>query len=185
MSTNTEEVIRDMQRRLNELRTSNKPMAKGVASTHTMQMSRIYVQGLNCAGTKIGDYNSRHEIRVSPKDAPVASALPLGGKGGKKKKKNGKPYKTAFFDSYRDFRSNQGRETGFVNLLLSGNLRSDNAKSLTRTNNETWVTGVSRAENSRKIDGAQSRFGCIYKLTKNEREHLVKVVTEERAKLGI
>jgi len=139
-----------------------------VTEVHSRQVKRIFEQGLNGNGAKIGNYNSSDPIYIKPDESP--KGFPTKGKNGETTFKNGKQHKTGYFDSYKAFRQAISRETGFVNLRLTENLKFDFTNSLTLMGN-VYVTGTKKKENSLKVDGAIDKYGVeTFILTDNERE---------------
>ena len=137
-----------------------------------MQVDRIFGQGLNSNNAQIGAYNSTDPLYVNPKNAPkkfTPRGKPTGKrKTGKTRFKNGEPHITKYFKSYKDFRSNQGRKTGKVDLVLSGDLKSDYSTPPERVSNTNYVAGVSRTRNADKLEGMEEKYGDIFGLTKEE-----------------
>lgn len=176
-----QEYIVDQQRKLNELRTKNLPLARAAADTNAMQVKRIFTDGGKSSGGKIGSYNSTDPLYVSPKLAP--KSFPTKGKGGKSKFNNGKSHKTGYFASYKAFRANQGRETSFVNLNLFGNEQSDMANSLTQVTVNKWTSGFKRNENADKKRGQEAKYGIIFDLTKAEQESFLNILELETIKI--
>ena len=183
MANSTDDFIVKLKDRLKKLE-QNLPLKTAVLSVHSIMVDRIFNKGENANSGKIGKYNSTDELYVNPKFSP--KKFPTKGKTGKTKFKNGNIHKTGFFKSYKDFRSAQGRQTGFVNLNLSGILFRDFAASLTRVNANQYQTGLKNKANIGKLEGNEDRFGNnIFKLTKSEKKELVKIITKERLRIGI
>jgi hypothetical protein len=176
----TEEYIAKMRKNLNEILQNNKPLAAAVATTHAEQMQRIFTKGKDSTGGNIGAYNSTDPLYVNPNTAP--RKFPKKGKTGKTKFKNGNDHKTGFFSSYKAFRASQGRQTSFVDLVLSGQLRSDVSNSLTRLNSNVWVTGTKNSANSEKAAGAEAKYGNIFNLNTDEKKEFKEVLKFELLK---
>src|ERR1044072_1545261 len=94
-------------------------------NAHAEMTDRIFVRGERAGGGKIGDYENTKPLYVNPKNMPTTKKNPVQGKNGEKKFKNGKAHKTRYYSSYKDYHSQQGRPSEFVNLFLFGNLQSD------------------------------------------------------------
>ncbi len=92
----------------------------------TLQASnvrRIHNNGLNTRMQKIGRY-SKTPLYVNPKNSP-RRFQPKGKTGKTVFTKTGKPHVTRYFgDGYAGLRKITGRETSFVNLQLTGGLKS-------------------------------------------------------------
>lgn len=139
-----------------------------VTEVHSRQVKRIFEKGLNGDEGKIGSYNSTDPLYVDPDTSP--KKFPLKGKNGETTFKNGKSHKTGYFDSYKAFRGAIGRETSFVNLRLTENLKFDFTNSLT-LDGSFYLTGVKKKENADKVNGLADKYGNVtFMLTDNERE---------------
>ncbi|MHA1289470.1 hypothetical protein DRO66_00320 [Candidatus Bathyarchaeota archaeon] len=126
---------------------------------------RIFIDGGNSAGGKIGEYSVK-PYYANPKTSPTAT---------NKTGKTGKTIQGGYYKGgYKEFRAQQGRESGFINQRLTNNLQSDfnNAESgfvLQQTGDLTYSIVIDRPENIRKIEGQEKRFGPIFtELTKDE-----------------
>lgn len=146
-----------------------------VVSVHTIQTQRIFVEGKNSNGSNIGAYNSTDPLYVNPNNAP--KKFPTKGKTGKTVFKNGRKHKTGYFTSYKAFRQNQGRQTGTVDLRLSGIMFRDFAASIVRQGN-IWVVGFKNKENVGKFEGAQEKYGEVFKFTEAERKKFREVAAK-------
>lgn len=137
-----------------------------VSDVHAMQTQRIFVGGKNSQNSNIGSYNTSNPLYVNPKYAP--KKFPTRGKNGATKFKNGKQHKAGYFTSYSAFRQNQGRQTAFVDLRLSGALFRDYASSIVRIDNK-YIVGVKNKDNADKLQGAIKKYGAtVFRLTPNE-----------------
>ncbi len=173
----TQAYIAKIRSKLEGLKQNNKPLAIAVANTHAHQMGRIFIDGKASNGTNIGSYNSTKPLYVNPLTAPKKFAKK--GMSGKTKFKNGKPHKTGYFSSYKDFRAALDRPTSFVNLNLSSQLVKDISNSLTKVSANKYVTGTKNKHNSNKLEGAEDKYGKVFSLTKSEREKFKKVLQAE------
>lgn len=145
-------------------------LAKGVwverAARDTMTLSdaRIFSDGKNSKNTKIGNYSTK-PIYIDPDAAP--RAVSNTGKTGKK-------IKSGFYPKgYKQFRSQQGRESAFVNLRLTGELESDYANSTNgprpiKINNLSYKITLNKQVNIDKKKGAEKKYGRIFLLTRKE-----------------
>lgn len=168
------------KKKLTEL---DKAFGRTVATIHADQMVRIFQEGERQSGGKIGAYNTTKPLYVNPKLVPKKFAPK--GKDGEVKFKNGKPHKTGYFNNYKDFRQSQNRQVGFVDLKLSGQLQSDITNSLQKQG-DTWIAGTKNPANTAKLEGAIDKYGAdVFKLSKEEREKLVDILTKERLEIGI
>lgn len=153
-----------------KLNAMNAELAKGMwiekAAKDTMSVSdkRIFSQGKDSTGGKIGSYSVK-PIYISGDDAPRA----VNHKG-----KTGKKIKGGYYKGgYKQFRKQQGRESKFVNLRLTGELRSDYDNSDAgptpiKVNNLTYKVTLNKPINIKKKQGAEDKYGLIFPLTKKE-----------------
>ena len=114
--------VDDFIKRLRELPNKiiqNNIQISVIAANEAMaeMLDRIFVKGLAADGTKIGDY-SNDPIYVSVPYPQLRNAgLRKKGRQGKKTKRS------AFFSKgYKEFRQQAGRQSGFVDLNLTGSL---------------------------------------------------------------
>lgn len=127
-----------------------------VSEVHARQVKRVFEQGLNSNGAKIGTYNSTDPLYVDPDKSP--KSFPTRGKTGRDTFKSGAKHKTGYFDSYKAFRQAISRESSFVNLRLTENLKFDFTNSLTLSGS-VYQSGVNRKENVGKVDGIADKYG--------------------------
>lgn len=156
----------------------NIPLGIAAADTHAMMVERIFTDGLNSSGSKIGTYAIAPPMYIETKFGAPIKKTPKG-KYGEEKFKNGKPHKTTYFESYKAFRQAESKESSFVNLNLFGNLKIDFETGIRRVSNKIWESFVKRSDSGDKIDGTESKYGKVFFLTKNERENFKKVLQVE------
>lgn len=146
---------------------------------------RIFEEGKNSSGSTIGTYKNNNELYVSDSRSPRAGNH----KGKPNEQGKSKTIKTTYYESYKGFRSKQGRESNFVNLRLFGRLMSDffNAPVSDKVPAEAspimvdsfqYYTRV-RDENTGKMKGAEAKYGRIFAHTKEERERFNRTLTFE------
>jgi len=148
---------------------SEAPYFLAASSTHGDMSERIFTKGQKADGSEIGKYNSTDPLYIGALDTP--QALPKAGKYGQTTFKNGKPHKSTYFESYKDFRSTIGRRSDYVNLQLFGNLMTEFSATLKRDDNlgRIWFASVTRTDNLGKALGAEARYGSIFAATQAER----------------
>ena len=158
---------------------------------------RIFTQGGNANGGAIGQYNSSDPIYLNPKKAFGGSKLGTPrGKNGDTQFKNGKPHATVYLDSYKDYKAILGKPSGggFVNLELSGDLKSDfeNGKVPTPTQlgPHEYAVQLKRQINIDKVKGLENNsyksrpaYGKIFALTNQEVENFIEDIKFEFAKI--
>jgi len=127
---------------------------------------------------------------LNPKKAFGGSKLGTPrGKNGDTKFKNGKPHVTVYLDSYKDYKSILGKPSdgGFVNLELSGDLKSDFENGAVPTPTQIgpheYAVQLKRNININKVAGLESRYGKIFALTNQEVENFIEDIKFEFAKL--
>jgi hypothetical protein len=162
----------------------NIPLGLAAASAHAEKCERIFTKGLNSNGGRIGQYNDSNSLYINPNDkkrSPIKTT-PIGKNGDTVFKSTGKPHLTTYFKSYKDFREKIGREGGFINLVLFGNLKINfennsrgNGPEPVKVNANEYHTGLDN-ENSLKKSGAEKRFGDIFDHTKGEIDTFHRVV---------
>ena len=135
---------------------------------------RIFIDGLNSSGSKIGNY-STSPMYVSPKQFHNKSGFRAIGKptkDGKPRKKEGR--KTMYLPGgYKQLRAVQGDKSDSVNLNYRGLLHTDFVSHIAINGNYVEVR-LARETSRKKVEGNEKRFGSIFKLTKQEREFYVK-----------
>lgn len=190
-----DQFIKKQEAILEKIVKQDTPLAVASRDTMTMQAERIFVDGGDSSGGSIGKY-SKEPYYVNPLPQRFPKQFAPKGKDGKKKFKNGKDKKTRYLkDGYFEFRKLQGRQNAFVDLSMSGDLQSDfannpgisaklpaNIKPIMVTVHH-YKTTLKREANIDKKDGAEDRFGTIFKLTKAEVMHFRKILALEFKKL--
>jgi hypothetical protein len=151
---------------------------------------RVFTKGGNADGGQIGQYNSTDPIYLNPKKAFGGSKLGTPrGKNGDTKFKNGKPHVTVYLDSYKDYKAALGKPSGggFVNLELSGDLKSDFENGSVPTPQQAgpheYFVSLKRPINRDKVAGLESRYGKIFALTNQEVDNFIEDIKFEFAKL--
>jgi len=154
---------------------SGKPMETAVRSVMAQMVVRIFEDGIKSDGSPIGQYNDSDELYVDPDTLPKTIA-PRGKPG---KERNVANRKTTYFKSYKALRSEVGRESGKVNIRLTNDLQSDwsnasvgdgiasNPKPKVISPTEYHIV-LKRDNNADKRKGLESRYGDIFRLTKEE-----------------
>lgn len=136
------------------------------------QSQRIFEDGKKTDGSTIGSYDSK-PFYADPDASPKATT---------KKGKRGKAIKGGYYaGGYRQYRAQQGREAGFVNLRLNNELQSDYANlNISVSSNQvvppkpTVVTPlllkvvIKKPINQQKIKGLEAKYGVIFNLSQSE-----------------
>lgn len=175
-------------RRVAKLIESENIMKKAVLAVNEIRMKRIFQDGLNSNGSKIGTYNSTTPVYISPDKAP---------KKVNQKGKNGKAIKSGYYKSYKDFRRAMGREDSFVNIRLNNELQNDLANgSLAKATNKVnlkvnpikvskgvYKVVIKKDENIKKIKALEAKYGSIIEHTKEEKELFNQIIDREVAEI--
>lgn len=171
----TSEKIAQLRRQLTIIE-SGKLVQIAAQDTHVQMVDRIFNKGLNAQDGQIGTYNTSNELYVNPNNSP--KKFPTKGKTGESKFKNGEPHKTGYFESYSNYRSKVGRPTSKVNLVLFGDLQNDFGKAVFKLT-ETKYASLVRGANGDKVEGAEAKYGNIFRLTPKERTNFKQVLAFE------
>ncbi len=147
-----------------------------IAARDSMSESvqRIFMRGQKSSGDSIGSYSTKAAY-FSPKNTP---------KDTNHTGKTGKRIKTGYYaGGYAELRSQQGRESSFVNLRFTNELQSDYANaSIDPTSNRiaspTPIPGgkniflitLNKQINIDKRDGLEDKYGLIFDLTTKEEQ---------------
>jgi len=185
-----EEFNRKLKEALLEIQANDVPLRLASYGSVAEVSLRVFTKGGNADGGQIGQYNSTDPIYVNPKKAFGGSKLGTPrGKNGDTTFKNGKPHATVYLDSYKDYKAILGKPSGggFVNLELSGDLKSDfeNGKVPTPTQlgPHEYAVQLKRNVNIDKVAGLESRYGKIFALTNQEVENFIEDIKFEFAKI--
>lgn len=145
-------------------------MRLAVQDTLAAMSTRIFIDGKNSDEGKIGNYDTK-PFYANPKTSPVAT---------NKTGKTGKKIQGGYYaGGYKEYRGQQGRESGFINQRLSGDLQSDfnNGSSgfnLNQTGELCFSISIDKPENVAKVKGQEARFGPIFtELSKSEESLLL------------
>jgi hypothetical protein len=156
------------------------------------QVVRIFEEGKNSNDSKIGAYQSNKEMWISDDASPRKGTH----KGKPNAQGKSKKITTTYYESYKGFRGEQGRESGFVNLRLNGRLMSDLANAPvdrkdaripsdikpTKVNGFEYYTLI-RGENVVKKQGAEAKYGKIFSHTKGELERFNRTLKFELSRV--
>lgn len=194
MSITTQEFLNKLQRIQLKLKEDDTPLRLASYSAIALQSVRIFTQGKDSSGSKIGDY-SQKDIWINP-DAKSFVPRNSGGFTGKGKTGKsvfaltGKPHKTTFFEGWKGFREAQGLQSGTVDLNYTGELFSDfcnpqgGVPTTRKVTNTEFVTSLKRNLSKLKLAGNEDRFDAtIGNLTDSEKDKFYTVARFELRKL--
>lgn len=160
-------------------------MGIATADTHAKMSARIFEEGKTATGGDIGQYGGGPlyiNPNRSPKKFPVKGKPDSKGKGDTKFE-NGKEHKTGYFESYKAYREKIGRQTGKVDLVLSGSLQSDFSNGLIKKDDFTYNVSVKNVKNRKIIEGVQEKYGNVFSPSQQESENFKDVFNFEVQRL--
>lgn len=176
-----------IERVISALEKENKPLLLAVQSVNALRAKRIFVDGLNSSGGKIGNYENTKPVYVKDSQAP---------KKVNHKGKTGKTIESGYYKSYKDFRSSMGRESGFINLRLNNDLQSDMSNcQITKDSNSvpapapikvdtnTYKVSLKRPINAKKKEGLEKKYGPVFAHTKEELDKYYGTLAFEQKKI--
>ncbi len=173
----TNDFIKILRKKVEVIK-SGKLVKIAAQDTHVKMSERIFDENKNASNGKIGEYNSTDPIYVNPNNSPKKFPT-LGKPNDKGKRKKGE---TGYFESYKAFREKIGRQTQEVDLKLHGRLQSDWSKGVKEITPLIYSSGVNQ-DNYDKVKGAEERYGNIFGLTKEEKQHFKDVLEFESIKV--
>lgn len=140
-------------------------------------LQRVFVDGDNSSGSKIGDYSTKPEYFTKSQFVKTAAFKAIGKNGETKFKTVTRPRKSMYLNSgYKEFRDIQGRPTNTVNLDLSGSLKR--AYRVFKFG-DSVLFGQNDTEEHKKIEGLTERFGEWQSLTQEEIDRLKASIPEQ------
>lgn len=194
-----------------EILTKDPPLKLAAYSVLAIQSERIFTNGKNVDGLT-HQYNSTDELYVNPKTSPGKKFKPEGKpkgegqKGERKKKANikfgGRGFskekpskiatdrKTKWFASYKSYRETIGFNTNFVNLQLSGELKSDfenprgKKPTPTEINVHEYVIELNKELSTKKVEKFNLKYGNVFGLSKFEIEEFYRIAALEFVRLA-
>ena len=150
----TKEYIQHIQRNVEQLRREEVPLALAASTAHDIYINRIFNENVDANGSPIS-------IQVSTKT----------------------PRRGAYSRTYAKTRLSRGRQIGTVDLVLEGLLRTNITTSLQKSG-DVWVSGTTRAIETRKLENAIRLYGeKVFILSDEARKKAVEVAQFEYAKI--
>lgn len=165
---------KQLDKSVKDIKNFTEPLKLAAYTTTAKMGERIFDEGKTQSGQNIGSYSTK-PIYVSLSVAPKPKGAPTG-KSGKSKFKDGKGHKSKYFDDgYKGYRDNVGRQTGFVDLSLTGELRMDfgNQKQPAeprKINDFEYQIRLEKSINQDKREGADEKYGAIFTPSESEKE---------------
>lgn len=152
-------------------------VAIAAQDTHSKMLERIFEQGKKQDGSDIGEYDTKKPLYINPVFAPKSFAPK--GKNGSTKFENGTNHKTAYFESYAEYRKKIGRKTDKVNLVLSGLLQSDFGRGVIKISDFVYTSRVSTERSKKIIEGMNEKYGEVFGLTESEKVNFKEILKYE------
>lgn len=178
-----EQHFRKMRKQAQELKRKNVPLEIAARTTHALITNRIFHEGKNSSGSRIGSYNTTTELWASDENLRRA---------GTHRGKTGNPTKTSYYKSYKDLKRQQGFNANVVNLRMKNELQSDFANAriaegsdsppkpnTIKVNPNEYRIVLRKQINVEKKAGLEQKYGAIFNHTKAERKQFYKVVQKE------
>lgn len=208
-----QEFIIGLENRVKNLKTFTDPLKIAAFSATAEMGQRIFDDGRKEDGSLMGHYNVK-PIYVSLNATPKPKGAPTGKPSGKTRKKkitrfasetsselvtttvetlmagkskfkNGKRHKSKYFEKgYREYRENVGRQTAFVDLSMTGELRMDfsndkKAAEPVKINEFEYQIRIDKDINQKKVGGQEERYGDIFTPSAKEKELFFSVIQKE------
>lgn len=143
-------------------------------TTLSQNLSRVHNEGKTADDGMIGGANYSTKATYISLDQSPKKFTPKG-KTGKSKFKNGKSHRSGYFpDGYKGFRNTIGRTTSYVNLQLSGLLKT---KLQVQGSGKTYKVGFEAGYSSDVAQGLEEKYDQqIWGVTPSEEKELVTIV---------
>lgn len=144
--------------RVNKAIRSDKSKRTALTTTLAIHKQRIFVNGLDANGSKIGSYGTN----------PISIAK------SRQARNTGKTY---FKGGYSEYKSAIGKNPGYVNLTNTGQLQSDYGLVVS---GDTYGFGFQNTENSNKSDWMSEKYQKeIFEISDSELDVFMDVYLDE------
>lgn len=208
-----EEFIIKTNKLKEQILADDEPLKLAAYSVLAIQSERIFTKGQNSDGAT-HQYNSTDPLYVNPKDSPgkkfkprgkpkkegqkgatkITTKIKFGGRGfssGKSSKvESERERKTKWFPSYKAYREEIGFKTNFVNLQLSGELKSDfenpqgKEPTPTQVDVHEYIIKLNKDLSTKKVEKFNDKYGNVFGLSKFEIEEFYRIAGEEFVRLA-
>lgn len=205
-----------LERKAKNIKTFAVPLKLAAFSTTAQMGERIFDDGRTTEGTTIGKYDDTPmyvSMLANPKPKGAPTGKPSGktrkkkvtkfvnevgtaietttiqvAVGGKSKFKDGTPHKSKYFATgYKGYRENVGRQTGYVDLKMTGELRMDfgNSGSVSTPATPRKISEVEyqirldKEIDQNKREGLEAKYGDIFTLSETEKKLFYKTIQFE------
>ena len=182
-------------KKITDMKTFTEPLQMAAFSTTEEMSRRIFDEGKKADGTDMTPGYSTIPLYLNPdvlKDMGIPGNIgaPMGKPKGEKKrgetvfktgKKKGEKHKTKYLaGGYKELRNKLGRQTDYVDLKLSGELRMDfnNGESPTprKINELEYQIRLDKPINQKKRSGMDDKYGIIFTPSEKEKEKFFNVI---------
>lgn len=128
-----------------------------VATIHTDINERVFEDGVDANGVKIGEYSENAGWFARP----------------------GSRDRKFYPGGYREFKADIGKESSFVNLELSGNLKMDFSTGLRKVSPLKYQIAVSQQVNAEIIEKMEHKYSTpIFEASEAEQDKLIRLIYE-------
>jgi hypothetical protein len=169
-----------LDNRVKNLKTFTEPLRRAAFSVTAQMGERIFDEGKTTDSGEIGQYSTK-PIYVNPEKLTVKKSIGVkSGKTGEKVfksgKKKGEPHKTKYLEGgYKELRDKVGRQSSFVDLSFSNELRMDfnNERPVAeprKINDLEYQIRLDKDINQKKRGGMEEKYGTIFNLSDKEKE---------------
>lgn len=173
-----DEYLKALNKRLAQIGKSEKDFALIISDTHAGIVQRVFGEGKNEKEAKIGSYSTKPTLAGATSFNTKSGANKIAGSKSKRAKLKWVTVKSggknvSLFEvpgGYKQIRQLDGRQTSFVDLTRSGELKNDFSNSLQRQSPFVWVTGVKKGINAKKVEGLTDKYGDVFSPSLQDRE---------------
>ncbi|MFI5404902.1 MAG: hypothetical protein ACHQ1D_00165 [Nitrososphaerales archaeon] len=191
---NIKDYIGGIEKKLSSLETFSKPLKIAAFDVTARMGERIFDEGKKEYGSAIGGKYSETPIYVNPDKLTVKKNIGAKqGKNGdrifKSGEKKGQPHKTKYLaGGYEELRDKTGRQTNYVDLNFSGELRLDfsNGQRIAqprKINALEYQIRLDKEINQKKRLGMDEKYGTIFKTSKEENALFFETIGREFRKI--
>src|SRR3990167_4199533 len=185
------EYIVSLDKKVKNIKVFTEPLRMGAFDATQGMSRRIFDEGKRTDGSELTPGYSEKPIYVNPDtlkemSVPGNIGVPMGKPKGKRKrgetvfksgKKEGEVHKTKYLQGgYKELRKKIGRQTEYVDLKLSGELRMDfnNDREIAeprKINDLEYQIRLDKPINQDKRGGMEKKYGEIFTLSDQEKGH--------------
>lgn len=151
----TQQFIEQQRAFIEEMSKTGRVFGQAVATVHGEIGQRIFQDGKAVDGAKIGTYSTKPGYYKMP-----------GRAAGK------------FYDGgYKEFRQDVGRESGFVNLVLTSMLQNDWNTGLKKVSPVKYQSQLKNKDNQQKVADIEKKYSTeIFGISDAERNRIIELI---------